>query len=505
MMGRVSSGAKETNAQPFRPKTTISMTASPNDKLDVYRSKRRAGRTPEPLPSSQDAAVGEGDRFVVQEHRARALHWDVRLERAGVLVSWAVPKGLPLEPRVRRLAVQTEDHPLEYGRFEGDIPEGEYGSGSVTIWDRGRYECDKWSEDEVMVVLHGTRLQGRYVLIHTEGRNWIVQRMDAADEDRRPLPPLIRPMLATSGELPSPDAAWGFEFKWDGIRAVAYVDGGRMRLVSRNDRDVPVSYPELRHAAEDLGSISAVLDGEIVAFDDTGRPSFGTLQQRMHVTDPNRAHRLAEEIPAVYMVFDVLFLDGRSAVDLPYHQRRQRLEALGLGGPRINVPPSFEGGGAAVLQAARDQGLEGVVAKRLGSVYQPGRRSPDWVKVKHLRTREVVIGGWTPGRGRRRATMGALVLGRPGPDGLSYVGRVGTGFTDTMLVDLATVLRPLERPSSPFVGPLPREQAAGAQWVEARLVGEVSFSEWTTEKRLRQPVWRGLRSDKSPADVGPET
>ncbi len=441
----------------------------------------------------------------MQEHHARALHWDFRLERDGVLVSWAVPKGLPLERGTRRLAVQTEDHPLEYATFEGDIPEREYGAGSVTLWDHGRYRAEKWRSDEVIVVLDGERVRGRYVLIRTGAKNWIMQRMDEADQQRDAFPDLVRPMLAVPGTLPKDDAGWGFEFKWDGVRTVAYVRGGRMRLMSRNDRDVTVSYPELRHAGEVLGSRDAVLDGEIVAFDDAGRPSFGCLQQRMHVTDPGKARRLAEETPVVYLVFDVMYLDGHSTVALPYRERRALLDAAGLAGPNMTVPPWFDGGGADVLRASRDQGLEGVVAKRTESAYQPDRRSSDWVKVKLTKAQEVVIVGWTPGRGRRQGSIGALLLGVPDNEGLVYVGRVGTGFTDAMLADLADRLAPLHRDSPPVTGPVPRAQTADARWVEPRLVGEVTFSEWTSDSRLRHPSWRGLRPDKDVDDVTRET
>ena len=318
------------------------------------------------------------------------------------------------------------------------------------------------------------------------------------------MPTLIRPMLATPGGLPGHDAEWGFEFKWDGLRAIAYVEAGQARFLSRNDRDITVSYPELGRAFADLGTTRAVLDGEMVAFDD-GRPSFGTLQQRMHVTDAARARQLAERTPVVLLAFDILFLDGRSTTGLAYRDRRHVLESLGLRGAHVDVPPWFEGSGREVLQAAIDQGLEGVVAKRLGSSYQPGRRSPDWVKVKHARTQEVVVGGWTTGQGRRHHTLGALLLGIPGRQGLDYVGRVGTGFTDAVLDELGRMLAPLERGTPPFVTAVPPRQAVGAHWVEPRLVGEVSFSEWTSDRRLRHPVWRGLRPDKAPSEVAPET
>ena len=475
--------------------------------LDTYRSKRDARRTPEPVPAKAPKQRGRrrspGDRFVVQEHHARALHWDFRLERDGVLVSWAVPKGLPVDRRTNRLAKRTEDHPLEYVDFEGEIPAGEYGGGRVTVWDHGHYELEKWSDDEVMVVLHGTRVEGRYVLFRTDGDRWMMHRMDEPqDPGFEPLPELVRPMLASPGSgIPTPDDDWGFEFKWDGVRAVCYVEGGRTRLLTRNDRDVTVSYPELRALGEALGSRPAVLDGEIVAFGPDGVPSFGALQERMHVADAGRARRLAERTPVVFLAFDVLHLDGHSTVDLPYEERRRRLDALGLAGSHWQTPTWFRGGGQSVLDAARAQRLEGVVAKRLRSTYQPGRRSSDWVKVKHARTQEVLVVGWTPGQGRRQGKLGALLLGVPRQGELTYAGKVGTGFTDRMLDELGATLAPLVRPEPALAGPLPRAQVAGATWVEPSLVGEVVFGEWTREGRLRHPSWRGLRPDKRPEEV----
>ncbi|MEU8081260.1 non-homologous end-joining DNA ligase [Catellatospora citrea] len=477
------------------------------DKLAPYRGKRSAARTPEPVPPAGPLPRGHDDTFVIQEHHARALHWDFRLEHGGVLVSWAVPKGLPLNPKDNRLAVHTEDHPLEYADFAGHIPAGEYGAGEVSIWDRGAYELEKWSDDEVKVVLHGQRVEGRYVLIRTRGTQWLMHRMDPAPADRTAPPDLIRPMMATLGELPpkAQDGRYGYELKWDGVRAVVYAEGGRVRALSRNDLDVTAAYPELRAFGEALGSTTAVFDGELVAFDRSGRISFGALQPRMHVQDAARVRRLAAQTPVTYVIFDLLHLDGRDTTKLPYRQRRELLEGLGLSGAHWDTPPYTEGGGTRLLETSREQGLEGVVAKLLDSVYEPGRRSRAWIKVKNLRTQEVVIAGWRPGQGNRADTVGALLLGIPGPDGLRYAGSVGTGFTRQMLDDLRQRLSKLERSTSPFADALPTRDAKGAHWVTPKLVGEVRFTEWTRDGRLRHPAWRGLRPDKSPSDVVPES
>jgi bifunctional non-homologous end joining protein LigD len=479
--------------------------------LTPYRAKRDAARTPEPVPAADPApdAPAEGSSFVIQEHHATALHWDFRLERGGVLVSWAVPKNLPTDPATNHLAVHTEDHPLDYARFAGEIPAGEYGGGTVSIWDSGSYETQTWTDREVKVVLHGDRVSGRYVLFKTgkRDRDWMVHRMDPPAAGFTPLPASVKPMLAVATDaLPRQDDEFGYELKWDGVRAIVYVDGGRPRAMSRNDRDITASYPELRAMAESVGSRQLVLDGELVAFDAaTGRPSFGDLQQRMHVTKGAQVRRLMELTPVTFLVFDLLHVDGRSLLDLPYAERREQLDELGLSGPSWQTPPWFRGGGKAVLDASRQQGLEGVVAKRLSSRYIPGRRSESWLKLKNVRAQEVVIGGWRPGAGRRSGAIGSLLLGVPGADGLDYVGHVGTGFTAAMLRDLAADLEPLARDDPPFATELPRADAKDARWVEPTLVGEVAFAEWTRDARLRHPSWRGLRPDKEPAEVRRES
>jgi bifunctional non-homologous end joining protein LigD len=479
--------------------------------LEDYRSKRDARRTPEPVPATAEPAVdhtgdaqaGRGDSFVVQEHHATALHWDVRLERDGVLVSWAVPKGLPLDPATNHLARHTEDHPLAYASFAGDIPQGEYGGGQVTVWDSGTYELEKWREDEVKVVLHGNRVEGRYVFFRTRKRaksdDWMVHRMDGPPAGWAPIPRDLRPMLATPGSLPKDDQAWAYEVKWDGVRALVAVDGGRLTVTSRNGNDVTASYPELRGLGLQLGSRQVLLDGEVVALDDAGRSDFGTLQARMHVARPTAA--LLRATPVQLVLFDLLHLDGESLLDRPYDERRAALEGLGLAGDHWQVPPAFFGGGLALLAATKEQGLEGVVAKRRDSRYRPGRRSEHWLKVKHVRRTSAVVAGWKPGAGGRAGQIGSLLLGMQGPDGLEYVGHVGTGFTATTLADLGRRLEPLRRPDSPFAGAVPRAQAKDAVWAEPALVVEVDYTEWTRDGRLRHPSYKGLRDDYDPKDV----
>jgi len=485
--------------------TARSVAKTGDAELATYRRKRDPARTPEPVPKrSKPPRTGNNDTFVIQEHHATALHWDFRLERDGVLVSWAVPKGLPTEPKTNHLAVHTEDHPLEYATFEGEIPKGEYGGGQVILWDSGTFECEKWTDREVKVTLHGHRVEGRYVLIKTgeRDRDWMMRRLDPPAEGFEPLPQIIRPMLAVlRDELPRDQDKWAYEFKWDGVRATVYVDGGRPRVLSRNDRDVTGSYPELRGLAESLGARQVILDGEIVALDASGRPSFEALQSRMHVTNAAQVRRLMTQTPVTFLAFDVLHLDGRSLLEEPYVERRRVLESLELSGPSWQTPPHFEGDGDAVLAASKAQGLEGVMVKRLDARYYPGKRSDCWLKVKNLQTQEVVIGGWKPGAGRRAGAIGSLLIGVPGPDGLEFAGHVGTGFTEKMLRDLEAQLAPLARADSPFATSVPREHAKTAKWVEPTVVGEVAFGEWTREGRLRHPAWRGLRPDKAPVDV----
>ncbi len=476
------------------------------DRLQDYRRKRDATETPEPA-GEHAPGPSEGNRFVVQEHHATRLHWDLRLEHDGVAVSWAVPNGIPEDPKDNRLAVHTEDHPLEYLEFEGDIPKGSYGAGTMRIWDRGTYERHKFDDEKVEITFHGERLNGRYGLFPLKrvkgeppGKDWMIHRMDPpSDPTRQPMPAQLKPMLARAAPLPRDDPQWAFEIKWDGVRALAYSEPGRIRFESRNGNDITAGYPELRALNRALGSHAAILDGEIVAFEESDshppRPSFGRLQSRMHVRGESAVKRLAKEVPVAYLVFDLLWLDGHPLFELTYAERRELLSDLGLEGPAWRTPDHVVGDGAAVLAASLENGLEGVVAKRLDSLYEPGRRSTSWLKIKNVLREDVVVGGWVPGTGRRTDRIGALLVGVEENGALRFAGRVGTGFTEAELDRLANLLE--RRDGSPFAaaeGDAPKPPRESV-FVEPTRVAEVEFTEWTSDGVMRHPSYKGLREE----------
>ena len=536
--------------------------------LSAYIAKRTAGKTPEPVPDNPLATAtppGERPRFVIQEHHATRLHWDLRLERDGVFVSWAVPKGIPDTTGRNHLAVMTEDHPLEYGSFEGTIPRGEYGAGDVTIWDDGRYDPEKWRDDEVIATLDG-RPGGpmgrvRIALIRTSGAgeksSWLLHRMktDAAGRPQpdgvpalpgadAPAPQSVapsrtddaastasrtggagaapgggdgstaasrQPMLAapsSAGDARNaaarwdPDDVWA-ELKWDGVRAIGVWDGQRLRLYARSGTDVTARYPELTGLDAGLGPDPAVVDGEIVALDARGRPSFTRLQNRMHLTKPREIEAERQRTPVRYYLYDVLSHGGEDAASRPLRERRAILEGIAADAIEpIAVPPVFHDVDDA-LEASVRFGLEGIVVKNPASRYRRGTRSEDWLKVKPQRTQEVVIGGIRAGRDGRAGQIRSLLMGIPGPDGLRYAGRVGSGFSEAELTRIARELAPLRSDENPFQG-LPAIDARDAVWVRPERVGEVVYGERTPAGILRHARWRGLRPDKSPAEVVPE-
>jgi bifunctional non-homologous end joining protein LigD len=541
------------------PKRLDGFEATPQaqDRLAKYRSMRERGKTPEPVPDAE--AIGSGNSFVVQEHHARRLHYDFRLEHDGVLVSWAVPKGPPLDSGENHLAVQTEDHPLEYGTFEGRIPAGQYGAGTVTIWDAGTFELEKWREGkEVIATLTGRPdggLRGeprRYALIHTGGgdakaNNWLMHLMapagvarthrehgadhnvadhsaaghsaadhSAADHSAaartsaarvaRPTKKSLSPMLATAGTLAdlNDDDQWINEMKWDGYRAIVVVDAGSIRLISRNGNNLTDTFPDLVEPIRAaVGEHDAVLDGEIVAFNTKGRPDFGLLQTRAGLTQPKDVEGAKQRVPVDLMLFDVLADSGDDLTQEPYRARRDVLHSLVTEQRRVHVPDAFEGDAVEALATSARLGLEGIVAKLADGTYSVGRRSRQWIKIKHERTQEVVVAGWKYGKGALAGTVGSLVLGIPGENGLRYVGRVGSGFSDSERAQMLTRFSTMSRVRSPLRD-IPATEAKDVQWIAPKLVGEVKFSEWTSSGTLRHPTWRGWRPDKSAGEVREE-
>ncbi|HEV7133163.1 MAG TPA: DNA ligase D [Gaiellaceae bacterium] len=465
------------------------------DEIRDYERKRDRRRTPEPFTSRRGGT--EEPIFVVQRHDARRLHYDFRLERNGALASWAVPKGVPLEAGARVLAVHVEDHPLDYASFEGEIPKGNYGAGTVEIWDHGTYELVEEKRDGGLTVrLHGSRLEGTWALVPAaldgDPKNWLLMRK--RDDTARAAAPRndYAPMLATLAEgLPSGDG-WLYEVKWDGYRALGYVREGEARLVSRNGNDLTARFPAAAKAlALAVRSPECVVDGEVCALDEHGRPSFSAMQQGKPGTQ------------IVYEVFDVLEVDGAPMLDLPLTERRKRLEQLiDERTPAVQVSGVFEDG-ESLFVAAKEQGLEGVMAKRANSTYAEGRRTPSWLKIKTHERQELVICGWTKGQGRRAGSFGSLVLGAYRDGELAWVGNCGTGFSERTIAELRAKLEPLRRDTSPFgTEPKMAKVKKGAVvWVEPKLVCEVEFAEWTHDGHLRAPSYVGLRDDKPAAEV----
>jgi bifunctional non-homologous end joining protein LigD len=466
--------------------------------LGEYRRKRDPKSTPEPFGEAE-AARDDLPSFVVQRHDARRLHYDFRLERDGALASWAVPKGVPLEPGQQHLAVHVEDHPLDYATFEGEIPKGNYGAGTVEIWDRGTYELlEEKKNGGLTVRLHGERLQGTWALVPAklsgDPKNWLIVRKREDESVETTQSPRRRreyqPMLATlADEVPKGDD-WLFEVKWDGYRAIVTIEGGEATLMSRNGKDLTARFPEVARAvAAAVKTPSCVLDGEVCALDEQGRSSFSVMQQGNG--------------PLVIYLFDVLEVDGEPVIDLPLTERQARLAALvDRRASKVRLSEVFDDG-EALLEAATAQGLEGIMAKRKTTQYLPGRRTRDWLKLKTQGRQEFIIAGSTKGQGRRSGRFGALVLAVREGGELRWVGNVGTGFDDAEIERLLARLRPLERETSPFreVPKMPRVKRGDIVWVEPVLVCEVRFAQWTHDGHLRAPVYQGLRDDKSAEDV----
>jgi bifunctional non-homologous end joining protein LigD len=465
--------------------------------LSEYRRKRDPKATPEPFGSKKR---GKKPIFVVQRHDASRLHYDFRLERAGALASWAVPKGVPLEPGAKVLAVHVEDHPLEYAKFEGEIPKGQYGGGTVEIFDNGTYDLlEEKPNGQLTFDLHGTKLKGRWSLLptHMDGKeqNWLLIKRSDDDESHAAAAAqrTYRPMLATLESHIPHGEDWTHEVKFDGFRAVAYVRSGECKLVSRNDNDLTVRFPEVAKAiVKAVKSPNAVLDGEICRIDPTGKTSFSELQQGSG--------------PLVFYAFDLLELDGATLVDEPLTERKRRLrDLLDKRVTNVSYSEDFEDGDA-LFSVAQAQSLEGIISKRRSSTYKVGRRTRDWLKIKTENNEEFVVAGYTRGAGRRAGTFGALVLGVNEGDHLRYVGNVGTGFNDKEIAKLLKLLKPLHRDTPPFptAPKMPKIRKGDVQWVDPQLVAQVRFGEWTHDQHLRHPAYLGIREDKEAGEVTAE-
>jgi bifunctional non-homologous end joining protein LigD len=531
--------------------------------LETYRRKRDFKKTPE--PSGKAPSATGGHRFVVQRHRATRLHYDFRLEMGGVLASWAVPKGPSLRPGDRRMAIHVEDHPLDYFDFEGTIPKGQYGGGDVIVWDWGTWEPEETDDPlkavgdgELKFRLEGEKLKGRFTLVRTrrdpydEKEQWLLihKRDDDADESwnvddhprsvktgrtndevaagadavwdsgapaseaaidltgavAAPMPDFIPPMKATLADRPFSDEDWLFELKWDGYRVESVVRDGQIRLWTRNQQDAGRYFPDLTARPVWLAAKEAIVDGEVVALDDRGEPSFSLLQDRTGVragqrgrTEPRAApkERSAGDIPIVYYVFDLLYHEGRSLLEVPLEERKRLLKTLIRDHDVVKYASHIDTEGDAFYEVARQRGLEGILAKHRRSLYEAGRRSRSWLKLKIRKEQEVVIAGYVPGKGTHR-DLGSLVLGTYEDGGFTYAGEVGSGIDTRTRRELVESLDSIRRDDPPFTKPL---RIKDARWADPRLVARVEFSEWTSDGLLRQAAFKGLDLGKDPRAV----
>lgn len=514
-------------------------------KLEEYRRKRHFDKTPE--PAGEDSGLAMENVFVVQKHRARRLHYDFRLAVGGTLVSWAVPKGPSQNSADKRLAVQTEDHPLEYGGFEGKIPEGSYGAGTVMLWDRGTFALEgdasaekQLARGEIKFTLNGEKLRGSFALVKLKnsqkGNEWLmIKHKDAAedphwdieahdgsvltgltldeiaveaqpkrgpiplnvsdiDEARRAsMPQKLSPMLATLTDDAFSDPNWLFEIKWDGVRALAWIADGKYKLRARSGNDITAQYPELAPLANGVIGGQAILDGEIVALDEQGYSSFERLQDRMHVRHPSA--NLVAKIPVVYQVFDLPYSDGYDLRDAPLLPRKQLLQRFLRTSPTLRYCDHVIGQGKELFELAKQKGLEGIVAKRSDSRYV-SERGTSWLKVKATKTLDTVVGGWTAPRGS--TAFGALLLGLYEGKKLHFVGHVGTGWDAAMQKEILTRLQEHKRATSPF-DKIP-DTNEKPSWASPYVVARVCYGGWTDEQRLRHPVFMGLREDVKAED-----
>jgi bifunctional non-homologous end joining protein LigD len=541
--------------------------------LEHYRRKRDFETTPE--PAGEVAAPGGTGRFVIQRHRATRLHYDFRLEIDGVLVSWAVPKGLTQDPGVRRMAVHVEDHPIEYFDFEGVIPAKQYGAGDVIVWDWGTWDPEAETPDpaaaiangELKFILHGTKVRGRFTIVRTSRRPgsapttafedvseqwllikkrdadamagwdaedhpqsvktgrtndevkanrdaiWIseqpaaVAEIDLAGAVERSMPDRIEPMLATLASRPFSDPDWLYEIKWDGYRVEAVVRDGKVKLWTRNLKDAETYFPRLLTPPTWIDAREAIVDGEVVAVDDEGRPDFSLLQERISERRTGAAKGAAPAGPLVYEVFDLLYLDGRSLLNVPLDDRKRLLRSVLRESPRVRFASHVVGDGEAFMEAARQRGLEGVVAKLRRSRYEPGRRTPAWLKLKIRPEQELVVGGWTPGEGNAR-DLGAVAVGVYEDGKLRFAGKVGSGFNAATRKRLLAEMAPLVSDAPAFDPPPPRDYRGrwggdlrGITWIRPELVIRAEIGGWTRDGVVRQTSFKGIEIGRDPLQV----
>lgn len=484
---------------PEPPRVTVEQGTPKDRRLAEYIRKRDFDATPEPAPGSVENVDGH-PIFVIHKHNATRLHYDLRLAHDGALESWAVPKGLPTIPGEKHLAVNTEPHPMEYATFNGWIPEGHYGAGESLIFDAGTYEPLEWKPGKITFRIYGSRHSGEYHLVKTN-ESWLIFLSKTNPGTQPEPPPNFTPMLAEQGDnVPFDDPAWMYEPKMDGVRALATVLTSGTKLTSRRGRDQTAIYPELGNLAMYVNALQAVIDGEIVAVDATGRPSFERLQSRMNLTNPRDVERMRKKIPVTLFAFDLLWHDGRDLTRLPLEERRALLEKIVTPTDRLQLTLTVEGRGTQLFDAAKGLGFEGVVAKRKGSSYAQGRRTHEWRKIKAVNQIDCVILGWTPGEGSRTSGFGALLVGVYDGDMLRWIGQVGTGFTEQMIADVLATLRTIETAEPPVEDPEARK-VKGVHWVLPELVCVVEYLEMTTVGKLRAPSYKGLRPDKAPGDA----
>ena len=457
------------------------------EQLEAYSKKRSFDKTPEPQPAQP---VTGGSAFVVHRHHASRLHYDLRLERDGVLKSWAIPKGLPPRPGIKRLAVSVEDHPLEYVHFEGAIPKGEYGGGMMWKFAQGHYQITKEKPDGFYFRLQSREINAEYRIHRTKENQWLLERVDAPQTDM--LQSQIEPMLARAADRPPTSGEYFFEVKWDGIRALISLDEGEVRIRGRNGFDVTAQFPELLVPEQAFRATSAVFDGEIVCCDAEGKPNFRDVIYRMQQKGEGSIQRARARHPAVCYLFDCLYLDGRPITNEPLMRRREWLaDAVRQGSP-FRVSEAMDDG-VALFGAVQQMGLEGIMAKLRNAPYLPGKRSDAWLKVKGKRTIECLIIGYTPGQGDRESTFRSLHLAQAEAAGLKYVGKVGGGFDENSLKAVAAELQKLPRTRK-----LIKEKTlddARSIWLEPKLVCEVQYATLTPDGILREPVFLRLRPD----------